>query len=211
MNGPAPSAPAGPPSELDKLRRRVEALSHKRDEAEARLRALLGALLPLDDLLADTRRRTGALHKAQSAREATSAAVALSEQIDAAHVMLRSEFARNDVSPMDAVGRAVDPAEMRVVGTAPHPSAPDGMVLQEEVTGFRLGNSTLRSAQVVVAASGPVLEPTVVPASADSTDPAVSEGASFGGKRTQPRRTTRSGRQLPRKPSARRGRRTRRA
>ncbi|MBM7440535.1 nucleotide exchange factor GrpE [Streptomyces sp. HB132] len=211
MNDPAPSAPAGPPSELDKLRRRVEALSHKRDKAEARLHALLGALLPLDDLLADTRRRTGALHEARSAREATSAAVALSEQIDAAHVMLRSEFARNDVSPMDAVGRAVDPAEMRVVGTAPHPSAPDGMVLQERVTGFRLGNSTLRSAQVVVAAPGPVPEPTVVPASADSTDPAVSEGSSSGGKRTQPRRTTRSGRQLPRKPSARRGRRTRRA
>lgn len=97
------------------LRRRVEALSRKRDEAEARLHALLGSLLPLDDLLADTRHRAGALHEARSARETTSAAVALSEQVEAAHLMLRGEFARHDVSPMKVVGRAADPAEMRAV------------------------------------------------------------------------------------------------
>ncbi|MFE3383318.1 hypothetical protein, partial [Streptomyces anulatus] len=100
MTGTGPTAPAeGPPSELDKLRRRVAALSAKRDEAEARLHALLGSLLPLDDLLADTRRRAGALHTARSARETASAALALGEQVEAAHLMLRGEFARNDVSP----------------------------------------------------------------------------------------------------------------
>ncbi|WP_225080707.1 nucleotide exchange factor GrpE [Streptomyces sp. CoT10] len=203
MNGPAPAAPTGPPSELDKLRRRVEALSRKRDEAEARLHALLSSLLPLDDLLADTRRRAGALHEARSAREATSAAVALSEQIDAAHLMLRGEFVRHDVSPMDVVGRAVDPAEMRVVGTEAHPSAPDGTVLRERLTGFRLGASTLRPAQVVIAVPGPAPEP--------EPDPAASGVTSAGGRRAQPRRTTRSQRGLPRKPSAGRRRRSRRS
>ncbi|GEC03691.1 hypothetical protein SSP24_13460 [Streptomyces spinoverrucosus] len=210
MNGPAPATPTGPPSELDKLRRRVEALSRKRDEAESRLQALLSSLLPLDDLLADTRRRTGALYGARSAREATSAALALSEQIDAAHLMLRSEFARHDVRPMDAVGRTVDPAEMRVVGTQAHPSAPAGTVLRERVTGFRLGASTLRVAQVVVAVPGPAPGSEAVPAAEDSPDPAASEVPPGGGRRAQPRRTTRSQRKLPRKSSAGRRRRSRR-
>ncbi|MET9145253.1 nucleotide exchange factor GrpE [Streptomyces sp. NPDC004042] len=207
MNGPDQAAPVGPPTELDKLRRRVEALSRKRDEAEARLQALLSSLLPLDDLLADTRRRTGALYEARSAREVTSAAVALGEQIDAAHLMLRGEFARHDVRPMDAVGRAADPAEMRVVGTQAHPTAAAGTVLRESVTGFRLGASTLRYAQVVVAVPGS--EP--VPAAGDGPDPATSEVSPASGRRAQPRRTTRSQRTLPRKPSAGRGRRSRRS
>ncbi|WP_369029459.1 nucleotide exchange factor GrpE [Streptomyces adonidis] len=211
MNGPAPAAPVGPPSELDKLRRRVEALSRKRDEAEARLHALLGSLLPLDDLLADTRRRVGALHEARSAREATSAAVALSEQIKAAHLMLRGEFARHDVSPMDVAGRAVDPAEMRVVGTEAHPSAPDGTVLRERVTGFRLGASTLRPAQVVIAVPGPAQEPEPVAAAEGGPDPAASGAIPADGRRAQPRRTTRSQRRLARKPSAGLRRRSRRA
>ncbi|MFC5959049.1 nucleotide exchange factor GrpE [Streptomyces pratens] len=206
MNGPDP---AGPPSELDKLRRRVEALSRKRDEAEAQLHALLSSLLPLDDLLADTRRRTGALHEARSAREATAAAVALSEQIDAAHLMLRSEFARHDVRPMEVVGRAADPAEMHVVGTQAHPSAPDGTVLRERVTGFRLGPSTLRPAQVVIAVPGPAPESDPVPAAEDGPGPAASGESSTDGRRAQPRRTTRSQRKLPRKPSAGRKHRSR--
>ncbi|MFD1832547.1 nucleotide exchange factor GrpE [Streptomyces desertarenae] len=211
MNGSAPATPAGPPSELDKLRRRVEALSRKRDEAEARLHALLGSLLPLDDLLADTRRRAGALHEVRSAREATSAAVALSEQIEAAHLMLRGEFARYDVSPMDAVGKAVDPADMRVVGTQAHPSAPDGTVLREKVTGFRLGTSTLRPAQVVIAVPGSAPESESAPAVEDAPGREASRTTSAGGRRAQPRRTTRSQRRLPRKPSAGRGRRPRRS
>ncbi|MFD5834559.1 nucleotide exchange factor GrpE [Streptomyces collinus] len=200
MTGPAPSAHTGPPSELDKLRRRVEALSRKREEAEARLHGLLSSLLPLDDLLVDTRRRAGALHEAGSAREATSAAVALSEQVDAAQRMLRGEFARLDVTAMDVVGRAVDPAEMRVVGTEGHPSLPQGTVLKERVTGFRLGGSVLRSAQVVIAVPGPAPEP----------EPEPVPTAPTGGGRAQPRRTTRSQRHLPRKPSAGRRRRSRR-
>ncbi|MGW3732966.1 nucleotide exchange factor GrpE [Streptomyces sp. NPDC005148] len=211
MNSPAPTTPTGPPSELDKLRRRVEALSRKRDEAEARLHALLSSLLPLDDLLADTRRRAGALHEARSAREATAAAVALSEQIDAAHLMLRGEFARHDVSPMEAVGKVVDPAEMRVVGTEAHPSAPDGTVLREKVTGFRLGTFTLRSAQVVIAVPGPAAEPEPVAAAGDGPDPAASGETPAGSRRAQPRRTTRSQRKLPHKPSAGRRRRSRRS
>lgn len=212
MNGPAPAIPTGPPSELDKLRRRVEALSGKRDKAEAALRALLGSLLPLDDLLADTRRRAGELHEARSARQATSAAVALAEQIDAAHLMLRGEFARHDVSPMEAMGRVADPAEMEVVRAEPHPSAPDGTVLKEEVIGFRLGTSVLRPARVVIAVPGPAPEPEPVLAIEDDPLPAApATSDTSGSRRAQPRRTTRSQRRLPRKPSARKGRRSRRA
>ncbi|WP_225799142.1 nucleotide exchange factor GrpE [Streptomyces sp. NK15101] len=201
--GPLPADAGGPPSELDKLRRRVAALSGKREEAEARLHVLLGSLLSLDDVLADTRRRAGALHEARSARETASAALALSAQIDAAHLMLRVEFERHDVSPMDVVGKAVDPAEMRVVGTEPHPSLPGGTVLREKATGFRLGSTTLRPAQVVVAVPGPAPEP--APDAVREPDP-VSEPA-----RAQPRRTTRSQRRLLRKRSAARGHRSRRA
>ncbi|MCW8382760.1 nucleotide exchange factor GrpE [Streptomyces justiciae] len=200
MTDPAPAVAGGPPSELDKLRRRVEALSRKRDEAEARLRGLLTALLPLDDVLADTSRRAGALHEARSPREAVSAAIALSEQVDAAHLMLRGELARHDVSPMDVVGRVADPTEMRVVGTEPHPTWPDGTVLKERLTGFRLGGAVLRPPRVIIAVPGPAPEP----------EPAVAVAGS-GGKRAQPQRTTRSRRRLPRKPSAGRGRRSRRS
>ncbi|MFI5722364.1 nucleotide exchange factor GrpE [Streptomyces cyaneofuscatus] len=200
MTGTGPLPADGPPSELDKLRRRVAALSAKRDEAEARLHALLGSLLPLDDLLADTCRRAGALHTARSARETASAALALGEQIEAAHLMLRGEFARNDVSAMDVVGRAADPAEMLVIGTEPHPTRPDGTVLHEKVTGFRRGSATLRPAHVVVSVPGPAPEPVPEPV------PEPASVAPSGSGRAQPRRTTRSQRRLPRKPSARRRR-----
>lgn len=202
MTESAPAVPTGPPSELDKLRRRVEALSRKRDEAEAQLRDLLTALLPLDDVLADTSRRAGALHEARSPREAVSAAIALSEQVDAAHRMLRSALADHDVVPVDVVGRGVDPAETRVVGTEPHPTWPEGTVLREKLTGFRLGGAVLRAPRVVIAVPGPAPEP----------DPESSVTiAASGGKRTQPKRTTRSQRlRLPRKLSAGRGRRSRR-
>ncbi|MEU1672747.1 nucleotide exchange factor GrpE [Streptomyces roseifaciens] len=211
MTDPTLAANTGPPSELDKLRRRVEALSRKREEAEDRLRALLGSLLPLDDLLADTRRRAGALQEARSARETISAAIALSEQVDAAHLMLRGEFDRHDVSPMEVVGRVADPAEMRVVGTEPHPTWPDGAVLREKVTGFRLGTATLRPAQVVIAVPGPAPEPEPVAPTTVTEGSSGSGNVPAAGKRAQPRRTTRSKRRLALKPSARRGRRSRRS
>ncbi|WP_327352277.1 nucleotide exchange factor GrpE [Streptomyces sp. NBC_01304] len=225
MNG---SAAAGPPSELDKLRRRVEALSRKRDEAEARLHRLLSGLLPLDDLLADTRSRAGALHDLRSARETSAIAVALGEQIEAAHLMLRGEFARHDVRPMEVVGRAADPAEMRVIATEPHPSLLEGTVLRETSTGFRLGSSTLRPAEVVIAEPGPVV--VAEPDSAVSTEPgparwpeaavvsaAGSEPSAAGpppgtrGRRAQPRRTTRSQRRTSQNSAPWRGRRRRRS
>ncbi|MFF3495243.1 nucleotide exchange factor GrpE [Streptomyces sp. NPDC002795] len=210
MNGPDPAAPAGPPSEVDKLRRRVEALSRKRDEADARLHDLLSCLLPLDDLLADTRRRAGVLHEARSALEATSAAIALSEQIEAAHLMLRGEFARHDVRPMEVVGRAVDPAEMYVVGTEGRLSVPDGTVLRERLAGFRLGTSILRPAQVVVAVPGTARQAEPAPAE-DVPDSVAAEVAPADGGRSQPRRTTRSQRRLSHKSPAWRGRRSRRS
>ncbi|WP_329209508.1 nucleotide exchange factor GrpE [Streptomyces sp. NBC_01708] len=191
MTGPGPTSAdgGGPPSELDKLRLRVSVLSEKRKAAEGRLRDLLGSLVALDDVLADTRGRADALHTARSARQAASAALALGEQIQAAHLMLRLALERYDVSPMDVVGRAVDPAEMRVVGTEPHPSHPEGTVLREKTTGFRQGTATLRPAHVVVAVPGPA------PGPVQESEPEA------GPVRAQPRRTTRSQRQLLRKPS----------
>ncbi|MER7733067.1 nucleotide exchange factor GrpE [Streptomyces erythrochromogenes] len=208
---PLPGGHNGPPSELDKLRRRVAALSAKRVAAEDKVDALLTSLLSLDDALADTRRRAGALHEARSARETASAALALYDQIEGAHLMLRAEFARHDVDPVDAVGRAADPAEMHVVGTEPHPSLPGGTVLREQVTGFRRGSAVLRAAQVVVAAPGPAPEPAPGPALDAVQEPGPAPGPASGQERTQPRRTTRAQRRLPRKPSAGRGRRSRRA
>ncbi|MCX5274383.1 nucleotide exchange factor GrpE [Streptomyces virginiae] len=212
---PLPGGHNGPPSELDKLRRRVAALSAKRVAAEDKVDALLTSLLSLDDALADTRRRAGALHEARSARETASAALALCDQIEGAHLMLRAEFARHDVDPVDAVGRAADPAEMRVVGTEPHPSLPGGTVVREKVTGFRRGSALLRAAQVVVAVPGPAPEPVPGPVLDPVLDPVQEPdpvpGPATGRKLTQPRRTTRAQRRLPRKPSAGRGRRSRRA
>ncbi|MFJ7777809.1 nucleotide exchange factor GrpE [Streptomyces yangpuensis] len=208
---PLPGGHNGPPSELDKLRRRVAALSAKRVAAEDKVEALLTSLLSLDDALADTRRRAGALHEARSARETASAAIALCDQIEGAHLMLRAEFARHEVHPVDAVGRAADPAEMSVVGTEPHPSLPGGTVLREKVTGFRRGTAVLRAAQVVVAVPGPAPEPVPGPVLDPVQEPDPAPGPATGRKRAQPRRTTRSQRRLPRKPSAGRGRRSRRA
>ncbi|MFD6967788.1 nucleotide exchange factor GrpE [Streptomyces sp. NPDC059949] len=208
---PLPAGHNGPPSELDKLRRRVAALSAKRVEAEDKVDALLAALLALDDLLADTRRRAGALHEARSARETASAALALCDQIEGAHLMLRAEFARHEVDPVDAVGRAADPAEMRVVGTEPHPSLPGGTVLREKVTGFRRGSAVLRVAQVVVAVPGPAPEPVPVSVLDPVREPDPAPGPPSGPVRAQPRRTTRAQRRLLRKPSAGRARRSRRA
>ncbi len=230
------SAAAGPPSELDKLRRRVEALSRKRDEAEARLHRLLSGLLPLDDLLADTRGRAGALHEPRSARETTAVAVALGEQIEAAHLMLRGEFARHDVLPMEVVGKAADPAEMRVISTERHPSLAKGTVLREVATGFRLGSSTLRPAEVVIAEPGPVVSAASDPRADAEPDPAAgtepdsahppeaaavsdtgSEPSAAGpppgtrGRRAQPRRTTRSQRRTSQDSEPWRGRRRRRS
>ncbi|MFI6579609.1 nucleotide exchange factor GrpE [Embleya sp. NPDC050493] len=211
MNGQAPATITGSPSELDKLRRRVEALSRKRDEAESRLQALLRSLLPLDDLLADTRRRSGALHEARSARETTAALVAVGEQIDAAQRMLRSEIARHDVTPIQVLGRPVDPAEMEVVGTESHPGAADCTVLQEKLTGFRLGAGVLRPAQVIIAMPSPASErepnqELVAPVDDGPAPAPPGPDATTRGNRKQPRRTTRSQRRLRRRPSARRGR-----
>ncbi|WP_372344173.1 nucleotide exchange factor GrpE [Streptomyces sp. KL116D] len=186
------------PGELQKLRLRVEALGRKRKAAEARLDALLAALLPLDDLLVDTAIRSG--HLGRSGEDRTGAvAAAVQQQAHAAHQMLRAELARYDVHSMDLAGKAADPMEARVLGVEPHPTAPEGTVLRETVTGFRRGTECLRRADVVLAVPGPEPEP-----EPDNSVEADSETARA--PRNQPRRTTRARRRsaLPRKPSKRR-------
>ncbi|MER6914062.1 nucleotide exchange factor GrpE [Streptomyces sp. NPDC000594] len=187
--------------ELRKLRVRVAALSRKREEAVTQLTALLSALLPLDDLLADTANRSEQFDRSGGGRTGQ-LAVAVRQQTEAAHRMLRAELARHGVHPMDLVGKIPDPVEARATGVEPHPTAPGGTVLRETVTGFRHGTDCLRRADVVLAVPGPA------PAAAEQATPA---GPSGGGptreRRNQPRRTSRSRRRqslpLPRKPSKR--------
>ncbi|MGW3715608.1 nucleotide exchange factor GrpE [Streptomyces sp. NPDC005133] len=205
---PPPDAPDAAAADLIKLRRRVEALGRKRDEADDRLRKLLAALLPLDDLLADTAMRAEQLGEHRTGRpdpQAVAVAIALREQVDAAHRLLRSELARCDVRPMELTGKAADPVEARVLSVEPHPTAPADTVLRETVTGFRLGLTALRQAEVVLATPGPAPEP--------AGDPAATDGA-VPDRRAQPHRTSRARRRaqgkkmspLPRKRRSRRHR-----
>ncbi|WP_338702534.1 nucleotide exchange factor GrpE [Streptomyces sp. Q6] len=207
------TTPPPGPDELSKLRVRVAALSRKRDDAEARLTGLLTALLPLDDLLADTAARSEELGRSEADPTGRLAA-AVQQQTDAAHRMLRAELARHDVRPMDLTGKTPDPVEARVTGVEPHPTAPEGTVLRETVTGFRHGTDCLRRADVVLAVPGPAPTPEPVPAPqpvpVPATEPAAHDGPPKAGptreRRNQPRRTSRARRRqpLPRKPSKRR-------
>ncbi|WP_405745468.1 nucleotide exchange factor GrpE [Streptomyces sp. NBC_01525] len=185
--------------ELRKLRVRVAALSRKREEAVAQLADLLTALLPLDDLLTDTAHRSEQFGCSGTGRTGQIAA-AVQQQTDAAHRMLRAELARHGVRPMDLVGKIPDPVEARATGVEPHPTAPEGTVLRETVTGFRHGTACLRRADVVLAAPGPA------PATEQAAPAEPSDGGATRERRNQPRRTSRARRRqpLPRKPSKRR-------
>ncbi|MFD3423230.1 nucleotide exchange factor GrpE [Streptomyces decoyicus] len=185
--------------ELRKLRVRVAALSRKREEAVAQLMDLLTALLPLDDLLADTAHRSEQFGRS-GARRTGQIAAAVQQQTDAAHRMLRAELARHGVHPMDLVGKIPDPVEARATGVEPHPTAPEGTVLRETVTGFRHGTDCLRRADVVLAVPGPA------PAAEQAAPAGRSDGGATRERRNQPHRTSRAKRRqpLPRKPSKRR-------
>ncbi|MEU5400185.1 nucleotide exchange factor GrpE [Streptomyces sp. NPDC005963] len=187
--------------ELRKLRVRVAALSRKREEAVAQLTDLLSALLPLDDLLADTANRSEQFDRSGTGRTGQ-LATAVQQQTDAAHRMLRAELARHGVHPMNLVGKIPDPVEARATGTEPHPTAPGGTVLRETLIGFRRGTDCLRRADVVLAVPGPA----PAPAAEQSTPAAPSDGGPTRERRNQPRRTSRARRRqpLPRKPSKRR-------
>jgi molecular chaperone GrpE (heat shock protein) len=190
--------------ELRKLRVRVAALSRKREEAVAQLTDLLAALLPLDDLLADTAHRSEQFGRSGAGRTGQIAA-AVQQQTDAAHRMLRAELARHGVHPMDLVGKVPDPVEARATGVEPHPTAPEGTVLRETVTGFRHGTDCLRRADVVLAVPGPA-PATEQGAPARTSDGGAKRERRNQPRRNQPRRTSRAGRRqpLPRKTSKRR-------
>lgn len=199
MTTPPPGA-----DELSKLRVRVAALARKRADAEARLTDLLTALLSLDDVLADTVRRSEPLGRSGASRTGALAA-AVHEQTVAAHHMLRAELARHDVRPMDLVGKTPDPVEARVMNVESHPTAPEGTVLRETVTGFRHGTDCLRRADVVLAVPGPGPAPVAEQAAQASPD-GQPDGGTTRASRNQPRRTSRARRRQPlrRKPSKRR-------
>ncbi|MFH8483957.1 hypothetical protein [Streptomyces longisporoflavus] len=204
MTTPPPGA-----DELSKLRVRVTALARKRDDAEARLTGLLAALLSLDDVLADTARRSEPLGRPGAGRTGALVAAAVHEQTVAAHHMLRAELARHDVRPMDLAGKTPDPVEARVVYVEPHPTAPEGTVLREDITGFRHGTDCLRRADVVLAVPGPAPAPAPAAEQAEQSSPdGQPDGGTTRAGRNQPRRTSRARRRqlLPRKPSKHRRR-----
>ncbi|MFG3255048.1 hypothetical protein [Streptomyces sp. NPDC048172] len=193
-----------PPPDTDELRQlrvRVAALSRKREEAVAQLTGLLTALLSLDDVLADTAHRSEQFGRSGAGRTGEIEAV-VQQQTQGAHQMLRAELARHGVHPMELAEKIPDPVEARVTGVEPHPTAPEGTVLRETVTGFRHGTACLRRADVVLAVPGPA------PAPEQGAPARTSEGGAARERRNQPRRTSRAQRRqplpLPRKPSKRR-------
>ncbi|PIE72617.1 MAG: nucleotide exchange factor GrpE [Deltaproteobacteria bacterium] len=59
-------------------------------------------------------------------------------------------MARNQVKPMQVVGRHFDPMTMQAVATAAVPDKEEGLVLEEQRKGFFAGDEVLRPAEVVV-------------------------------------------------------------
>ena len=54
------------------------------------------------------------------------------------------------IEPLETVGRPYDPASMKAVGKRQDESVDDGIVLEEQLTGFIRGPEIFRTAEVVV-------------------------------------------------------------
>lgn len=163
----APSS-AQPDSDSERLiaqlRRRCEALERRRAqyedelarkdaEWETSLRRLLTGLLDVDDALAESLRWSARRHSTVS-HHAAAPLVSLTEQVSAAHRLLRRQLLTADVRPMDLVHQRAEPGIARVVGARPTSRHPADLVLEERVPGFYLGQQVLRTAEVVVAVPG---------------------------------------------------------
>lgn len=160
---------------IAQLSRRVQALEARRAETIVAFRHLLEGLLEVDDVLSDAVHRSS---QAQGGR-AGAAPEGITEQIGAAHRLLRRHLLTANVAPMDLEGSKAVPSMSRVVATEPRTSIPADTVLEERVAGFYLGNEVLRAADVVVAVPGPDPEP----------DPEHAAAAPH--RRSQPRRLSR--------------------
>ncbi len=69
---------------------------------------------------------------------------------------LQSAFEKNDIRPVESVGRIFDPNVHKVVQEIEDPSKPAGTIVQEWQKGYTIGGDrTLREAVVVVTKGGP--------------------------------------------------------
>ncbi|WP_326812010.1 nucleotide exchange factor GrpE [Streptomyces scopuliridis] len=190
---------------IAQLRKRCEALERRRTEyedelarrdaqSEASLRRLLTGLLDVDDALAESLRWSANQDPTVPDR-AASALASLTEQVSAAHKLLRHRLLAADVRAMDLVHQRAEPAIARVVGARPTSRYPADLVLEERLPGFYLGQQVLRTAEVVVAVSDfdPGLDPSREPAR-EPKQPRQSTTA-----RRQPRRLPRHKRRTRRR------------
>ncbi|MEF9902814.1 nucleotide exchange factor GrpE [Streptomyces sp. P9-A2] len=166
---------------LERRRARYEdELAHRKAESESSLHRLLIGLLEVDDTLAESVRWS----VRQDPRHAVAAMERLSEQVSAAHRLLRLRLLEADVRPMDLTHRRAVPEVARVVDTRPTSRQPADTVLEERVAGFYRGQQVLRTAEVVVAVDGP--------------DPEAPEEPAREPKRSGPAAPRRQPRWLPR-------------
>ncbi len=110
-------------------------------------------LLDVDDALAESLRWSARRHSTVP-HHAAAPLVSLTEQVSAAHRLLRRQLLTADVRPMDLVYQRAEPGIARVVGAQPTSRHPADLVLEERVPGFYLGQQVLRTAEVVVAVPG---------------------------------------------------------
>ena len=209
------TSPSAPPPDLDaerliaQLRKRCEALERRRthyedelarkaSESEAFLRRLLTGLLDVDDVLAESLRWSSRQNSGELRQEA-SALVSLTEQVSAAHRLLRRQLLAADVRPMDLVHQRAEPGVARVVGTRPTSRHPADLVLEERVPGFYLGQQVLRTSEVVIAVPGADTDLDNDPEESRKPAEAIKQLGRPAAARKQPRRLPRHRRRTRRR------------
>lgn len=84
---------------------------------------------------------------------------------------LKSAFAKNNVTAVNAVGSDFNPAEHDAIAYQPSKEAPEGKVIYQTCCGFKLNDKIIRPASVIVSSG----DPDAVPAEAEKTEPAAEE------------------------------------
>lgn len=127
-------------AEFENARRRFE-----RDKAEFVKYASEGLLANFVGILDDLERSV----EAASAKHQDYAAFLKGIEMVMAHIY--DLLKKNDVKPIESVGKKFDPHCQEVLLQAPSTEHPDGTVLEELQKGYYLGDRVLRTAKVKVA------------------------------------------------------------
>jgi molecular chaperone GrpE len=123
-------------ADFENYRRRA-ARERETTQLEGRREALL-PVLPVVDTL-------------ERALETGSTDLAFVEGVAATHAMLLAALRQAGAEPIDAMGQPFDPKTHEAVGAVAATGVDPGTVTQQVRRGWRLGDSLLRPAQVVVA------------------------------------------------------------